>query len=92
MFTFQGDSTTNGGASNHRCASNIRLAANQEGTFFCKPTAPARYVYIRNPGDPKVVVVCEVEVYSTYLPSEFSFNDCIVIVFVDIGVHGKTDV
>ncbi|XP_015759657.1 PREDICTED: uncharacterized protein LOC107338920 [Acropora digitifera] len=65
----KGDSTDNRGAKNHRCANNIRLAANQEGTFFCKPTASGRYVYIRNPGNPKVVVVCEVEVYSTYLPN-----------------------
>ncbi|XP_044164304.1 uncharacterized protein LOC114948378 [Acropora millepora] len=62
-----GDSTANGGANNHLCANNIRLAANQEGTFFCKPTASGRYVYIRNPGNSKVAVVCEVEVYSSYI-------------------------
>ncbi|XP_067027504.1 receptor-type tyrosine-protein phosphatase S-like isoform X3 [Acropora muricata] len=64
-----GDSTANGGAANHRCANNIRLAADQEGTFFCKPTASGRYVYIRNAMGLSggVVVVCEVEVYSSYI-------------------------
>ena len=74
MVTFQGDSTANGGANNSRCANNIRLATEEEGTFFCKPTASGRYVYIRNPGNSKVVVVCEVQVYS--LSSEFSFSVC----------------
>ncbi|XP_015755647.1 PREDICTED: receptor-type tyrosine-protein phosphatase delta-like [Acropora digitifera] len=59
-----GDSTDNGGANNHLCADNIRLSANQEKTFSCRPTASGRYVYIRNPGNSKVAVVCEVEVYS----------------------------
>jgi len=68
-----GDSTDNGGANNHLCADNIRLSANQEKTFSCRPTASGRYVYIRNPGNSKVAVVCEVEVYS--LPSKFSFSD-----------------
>ena len=70
----------------------MRLAADQENTFFCKPRASGRYVYIRNSHaiDRKVVVVCEVEVYSTYLNSKFFFNDCIVI--VDIGAPRKTDV
>ncbi|XP_067027638.1 uncharacterized protein, partial [Acropora muricata] len=65
----KGDSTANGGADNHRCANNIRLAADQEGTFFCKPTASGRYVYIRNAMGLSggVVVVCEVEVYSSYI-------------------------
>ena len=74
MFTFQGDSTANGGANNHLCANNISLAADQEGTFLCKPTLSGRYVYIRNPGNSKVAVVCEVQVYSSYLSSEFSFS------------------
>ena len=73
MFTFQGNSTDNGGANNHLCANNIRLAADQEKTFSCRPVASGRYVYIINPGNSKVVVVCEVEVYS--LPSKFSFSD-----------------
>ena len=77
LFTFQGDSTANGGADNHRCANNIRLAADQEGTFFCKPTASGRYVYIRNAMGLSggVVVVCEVEVYSSYISSKFSCSD-----------------
>ena len=75
MLTFQGDSTANGGANNHLCANNIQLAANQEKTFFCKPTASGRYVYIRNSDvSRKVVVVCEVEVYSSYTSSKFSFS------------------
>ena len=74
MFTFKGDSIANGGENNHVCAANIRLAAEEEGTFFCKPTASGRFVYIRNPGNSKVVVVCEVQVYSSYLSSEFSFK------------------
>ncbi|XP_044164256.1 fucolectin-4-like [Acropora millepora] len=69
-----GDSTANGGANNYLCANNISLAADQEGTFLCKPTASGRYVYIRNPGNSKVAVVCEVQVYSSYLSSEFSFS------------------
>ena len=82
MLTFEGDSTSNGGENNRLCADNIRLGANQEGTFFCKPRASGRYVYIRNPGSSKVVVVCEVEVYSFYLHSKFSFSDCVVIVII----------
>ena len=89
LFTFQGNSTVNGGANNYLCASNIRLAANQEGTFFCKPTASGRYVYIRNPGNSKVVIVCEVEVYSTYLTSKFSFNNCVVIIVQ--GINGSLE-
>ena len=77
FISFQGDSTVNGGANNHRCANNIRLGPNQEKTFFCKPTASGRYVYIRNAMglDGGVVVVCEVEVYSSYISSKFSLSD-----------------
>ncbi|XP_067026815.1 uncharacterized protein [Acropora muricata] len=62
-----GDSSANGGASNHLCAANNGLGASKVGTFFCKPTASGRFVYIRIPGNNKVVTLCEVEVYSSYL-------------------------
>ncbi|XP_074611759.1 receptor-type tyrosine-protein phosphatase S-like isoform X4 [Acropora palmata] len=62
-----GNSTADGGARNHLCATNTGLGASKVGTFFCKPTASGRYVYIRIPGNGKVVTVCEVEVYSSYL-------------------------
>ncbi|XP_067027641.1 uncharacterized protein [Acropora muricata] len=64
-----GDSTVDGGANNHLCANNIRLGPSQEKTFFCKPTASGTYVYIRNAMGLSggVVVVCEVEVYSSYI-------------------------
>ena len=90
MFTFQGNSTANGGANNYLCANNILLGSSQEGTFLCKPTASGRYVYIRNPGNSKVVIVCEVEVYSNNFTSKFSFYNCIVI--VGIGFPGETGV
>ncbi|XP_067027637.1 uncharacterized protein [Acropora muricata] len=61
-----GDSTDNGGASNHLCAGGMRLTASQQKTFLCKPRASGRYVYIRK-NVIGVVAVCEVEVYSTYL-------------------------
>ncbi|XP_074611775.1 uncharacterized protein LOC141866211 isoform X2 [Acropora palmata] len=62
-----GNSIADGGARNHLCATNTGLGASKVGTFFCKPTASGRYVYIRIPGNNKVVTVCEVEVYSSYL-------------------------
>ncbi|XP_015757056.1 PREDICTED: uncharacterized protein LOC107336496 isoform X2 [Acropora digitifera] len=62
-----GDSSANGGASNHLCAANNGLGASKVGTFFCKPTASGRYVYVRIPGKNKLVALCEVEVYSSYL-------------------------
>ena len=79
LFTFQGNSTSNGGASNHLCATNNGLGGGKVGTFICNPTASGRYVYVRIPGNNKVVTVCEVEVYSSHLPSKFSFDNCIEI-------------
>ncbi|XP_068725982.1 uncharacterized protein [Montipora capricornis] len=61
-----GDSTAIGGATNHLCASVTHIPEEQEKYFFCKPIASGRYVSIRIAGHPKDVVVCEVEVYSTY--------------------------
>ncbi|XP_015753443.1 PREDICTED: receptor-type tyrosine-protein phosphatase mu-like [Acropora digitifera] len=80
----KGDSTTSGGAKNHRCASNIRLTNSEERTFSCKPIVSGRYVYVRNPGNPKVVVVCEVEVYSAYLPN-LALNQPATQVSTDYG-------
>ena len=68
---FQGDSTANVGASNRLCATITNLGAGEEGAFFCKPAATGRYIYIRIPGINKFVTLCEVEVYSSYLPSKF---------------------
>ncbi|XP_074611771.1 uncharacterized protein LOC141866210 isoform X4 [Acropora palmata] len=62
-----GNSIADGGARNHLCATNTGLGASKVGTFFCKPTASGRYVYIRIPGNGLFVTVCEVEVYSSYL-------------------------
>ena len=75
LFTFQGDSSANGGASKHLCATNGVLGAGKVGIFFCKPTASGRYVYVRIPGNDKVVTLCEVEVYSSYLHSKYSFDN-----------------
>ena len=69
--SLQGDSTAEGGATNHLCATVTHIPKKQEKSFFCKPIASGRYVSIRNAG--KDVVVCEVEVYSTYTHSKFSF-------------------
>ena len=88
FFTFQGNSGANGGASNHLCATNTGLGASKVGTFFCKPTASGRYVYVRIPGNNKVVALCEVEVYSSYLHSKFSLNSCIAIVIIVIVGRG----
>ena len=90
MFTFQGNSIADGGARNHLCATNTGLGASKVGTFFCKPTASGRYVYIRIPGNGKVVTVCEVEVYSSYLHSKFSLNNCIAIVIIVIVDRGPS--
>ncbi|XP_074611781.1 uncharacterized protein LOC141866213 isoform X2 [Acropora palmata] len=68
-----GNSTSNGGASNHLCATNNGLGGGKVGTFICNPTASGRYVYVRIPGNNKVVTVCEVEVYSSHLPN-LAFN------------------
>ncbi|XP_068725987.1 uncharacterized protein [Montipora capricornis] len=59
-----GDSTAMGGATNHLCATVTRIPKKQEKEFFCKPIASGRYVSIRIAG--QYVVICEVEVYSTY--------------------------
>ena len=71
LFTWQGNSTGNGGADNHLCANNIRILQGGVKNFFCKPTAYGRYVYVRIPGNDKYVMICEVEVYSKqYLSSK----------------------
>ncbi|XP_068725968.1 receptor-type tyrosine-protein phosphatase S-like isoform X2 [Montipora capricornis] len=61
-----GDSTAMGGATNHVCATVTRIPVKEEKQFFCKPIASGRYVSIRIAGHPKDVVICEVEVYSTF--------------------------
>ncbi|XP_068677355.1 uncharacterized protein [Montipora foliosa] len=61
-----GDSTAEGGATNHLCATVTRIPVKEEKKFFCKPIASGRYVSIRIAGHPKDVVICEVEVYSTF--------------------------
>ena len=91
MFTFQGDSSANGGASNHLCDTINGLGASKVGTFFCKPMASGRYVYVRMPVSNKDISICEVEVYSSYLHSKFSFDNCIVIILLlQVGVAAKT--
>ncbi|XP_068677378.1 receptor-type tyrosine-protein phosphatase T-like isoform X4 [Montipora foliosa] len=61
-----GDSTAKGGATNHLCATVTHIQEKQEKFFFCKPIASGRYVSIRISGHSKYVIICEVEVYSTY--------------------------
>lgn len=82
LFTFQGDSSANGGASNHLCDTNNGLGASELGTFFCKPIASGRYVYVRRSDRNEDIALCEVEVYSSYLHSKFSFDNCIVIILL----------
>ncbi|XP_068677363.1 uncharacterized protein [Montipora foliosa] len=61
-----GDSIAKGGATNHLCATVTHIPKKQEKKFFCKPIASGRYVFIRIAGHSKYVIICEVEVYSTY--------------------------
>ena len=69
LFTLQGNETTNGGADNSLCADNIRIPAGSSKTYSCSPKAYGRYLYIRLPGNYKMLTLCEVEVHS-YLKSE----------------------
>ena len=64
LFTLQGSETANGGANNYRCADNIQIKASSSKTYFCRPKAYGRYLYIRIPGSDKMLTLCEVEVYS----------------------------
>ncbi|XP_068677366.1 uncharacterized protein [Montipora foliosa] len=61
-----GDSAADGGATNHLCATVTHIPVKQEKSFFCKPIVSGRFVYIQVVGHPKYVIICEVEVYSTY--------------------------
>ena len=69
LFALQGNETTNGGADNSLCANNIQIPAASSKTYFCRPNAYGRYLYIRLPGITMFLTLCEVEVYS-YLKSE----------------------
>ena len=64
LFALQGSETTNGGADNSLCAANIRIPAGSSKAYFCRPKAYGRYLYIRIPGNDKMLTLCEVEVYS----------------------------
>ena len=64
LFALQGSETTNGGADNSLCADNIRIPAGSSKAYFCRPKAYGRYLYIRIPGNDKMLTLCEVEVYS----------------------------
>ncbi|XP_073227971.1 uncharacterized protein [Porites lutea] len=65
-----GNDTTNGGANNHLCATNIRnIPQGGSKTFSCIPKAYGRYLYIRLTN--MWLTLCEVEVYS-YLKTEIS--------------------
>ena len=92
MFTFQGDSTANGGADNHLCADSINLAVNEQRTFFCKPIASGGYVFFINGRLSFDLVVCEVEVYSSYISSKFSLNNCIAVVIRGLGANQWVEV
>ena len=70
-FSLQGDSAADGGATNHLCATVSHIPVKQEKSFFCKPIVSGRFVYIQVVGHPKYVIICEVEVYSTYTHSKF---------------------
>ena len=90
LFTFQGDSIANGGASNYLCATITGLGASQVGTFLCKPAATGRYVYIRHSHRSIDVAVCEVEVYSSYLSSKFALNNYVAIIII-VGRGPRTN-
>ena len=66
----QGNSTRNGGATNHLCAGNIHVPQGKEKVFLCKPKAYGRYVSIRLSGQKKYVTLCEVKVYPSYVSSK----------------------
>ncbi|CAH3036503.1 unnamed protein product, partial [Porites lobata] len=59
-----GNQTANGGANNHLCADNIQIPTASSKTYVCRPEAYGRYLYIRIPGNNKMLTLCEVEVYS----------------------------
>ena len=75
LFTLQGNETANGGANNYRCADNIQIPASSSKTYFCRPKAYGRYLYIRIPGNDKILTLCEVEVYS--LSKSVNLSSCL---------------
>ena len=75
LFTLQGNETANGGANNHLCADNIQIPTGRSKTYGCRPKAYGRYLYIRIPGNDKILTVCEVEVYS--LSKSVNLSSCL---------------
>ena len=75
LFTLQGNETANGGANNHLCADNIQIPTASSKTYVCRPEAYGRYLYIRIPGNDKILTLCEVEVYS--LSKSVNLSSCL---------------
>ena len=75
LFTLQGNETANGGANNHLCADNIQIPTASSKTYSCRPKAYGRYLYIRIPGNNKILTLCEVEVYS--LSKSVNLSSCL---------------
>ena len=75
LFTLQGNEIANGGANNHLCADNIQIPAGRSKTYGCRPKAYGRYLYIRIPGNDKILTLCEVEVYS--LSKSVNLSSCL---------------
>ena len=75
LFPLQGNEAANGGANNHLCADNIQIPTASSKTYVCRPEAYGRYLYIRIPGNDKILTLCEVEVYS--LSKSVNLSSCL---------------
>ena len=73
FFFFQGNEVSKGGSTNQLCASGLSVPQGKGMFFRCYFTVFGRYVYIRIPGDKKILTLCEVDVYSTINPSKIVY-------------------
>ena len=63
LWFYAGDSTNDGGSSNHICGKGLSVPQGQGKSFYCSPPAAGRYVFVRIPGRSEYLSLCEVEVY-----------------------------
>ena len=65
LFSFSGNVEKAGGAtSNPKCGDKYSVGRGEGLNIYCNPPMYGRNVYIRIPGNNKVIAMCEVEVYS----------------------------
>jgi len=65
VLPHKGNSDQRGGQGNPSCGGIHTMNSGETNSFYCDPRLVGQYVFIRIPGNRKVLTICEVEVYST---------------------------